>query len=90
MSGEPPKNRHAGWLRRQAEIDEAAAADAATAERARQAAGQRISAGYASRLTMLIGFAVVAGLVVLGLYIVERLENDPLTSDCAMARGRSC
>jgi iron complex outermembrane receptor protein len=90
MSNEPPRNRHAGWVQRQAEMDKAAAADAATVARERDAASERTSVGYASPLAMLVGFAIVAGLVVLGLYIVVRLEHDPLSSDCAAAHGNRC
>jgi hypothetical protein len=90
MSGEPPRNRHAGWRHRMAEIDRAAAADAATAEQSRQTDSQRVEAGYASPLATLIGFAVVVALVLLCLFVIQRLETDPLSSDCAFAHGRNC
>jgi len=88
---EPPSDRTEAWRQRRAEIDQAAAADADAAERARAAARARLTQDYAaSPFVILIGFAVVALLVTLTLFVIERLENDPIASDCAMMHGNRC
>ncbi len=88
---EPPSDRHAEWRRRKAEIDAAAAADADAAERARAAAHDSLTSNYSGNpLITLVGFAVVAALVILTLFVIERLENDPIASDCAMIHGNRC
>jgi hypothetical protein len=80
------------WKARRAEID--AAAEAADGERkaAREAVARRAEqdAEETSPWATLIGFAIAALLVALGLWVVNVLHTEGQMEDCLMAHRANC
>src|ERR1700722_13376528 len=95
-SADPPppfRNQSTGtrdWVARRAAARSAAAADRARAEAERTEKFHDTTQGYENPRGVWIGLAVVAALLLLGLYLINAMRCDPFYSDRALTRNGGC
>lgn len=84
----PP--RRSAWATRQARIDEASKKDAAAARQARAEIARRRERDYDNAGVTWAGFAIIAFIVLIGVFLIFRLFDESKIEDCLLAHRHNC